>query len=91
MAVLRSTVQSFCAMERAALEKQLDLLRSLEEAAVLQQPEEDIALFISQTRQLDLTHRYHHALALMEDRLILRYQREVLFTNIFVYITSIHI
>lgn len=69
MCALRSSIKSFCDIEKAALLHKLDLLKSLEEAVTLQQPEEDLALFISQCKHTELTHKFSHALELLNDRL----------------------
>jgi hypothetical protein len=59
-------MRKFCEMERNALQTRTELLATLEEAVQAQDPKEDIALFITQDRQVELTHKYKNALDLID-------------------------
>ncbi|RYH23994.1 hypothetical protein EON65_17220 [archaeon] len=69
MYTLKNTFKSFCDLEKQFLNHRLELLKTLEEAVNMQQPEEDVALYISQAKQAEWTHKYCHALGLLEERL----------------------
>ena len=57
---------SFCELERSAISSRSELLATLEEAIHSQNPDEDLALFIAQERNVELTHKYTNAIGLMD-------------------------
>lgn len=63
---LNSCMGAFCELERAALSTRSELLTTLEQAIQSQNAEEDMALFIAQERNVELTHKYTYAVGLME-------------------------
>ena len=63
---LKVCMKSFCDLERAALASRGTLLTSLEEVVNEQVPDEDILSYVGQERQVELTHKYTHALELMD-------------------------
>lgn len=67
MKQLKEILKYFCVLERSALDMKREQLMSLEEAINLHKPEEDIALFISQYKQPELTHKYGNALSILND------------------------
>lgn len=67
MQKMQRFMKTFCDLEKQVLNSKLQQLQIYEEAVSLQQPEEDIALFITQSRQTELTHKFGSALALLEE------------------------
>lgn len=63
---LKSVIKQFCSIERAALEARGELLDTLEEAVRAHDPAADLELFITQSKQVELTHKYTNALELMD-------------------------
>lgn len=63
---LNACMRAFCELERAALSARSELLTTLEQAIQSQNGEEDMALFIAQERNVELTHKYTYAVGLME-------------------------
>lgn len=72
MRKINSTLRTFCKLERSSLEYRLEALAVLEEAVTQQSITEDIALFIEQGKQSELTHKYASALSLIDEY----YQRQ---------------
>lgn len=65
---LQEFMQKFCALERSVLDVRQQQLQIFEEAVNLQQPEEDIALFIQQCKHsAESVHRFGGALSLLEE------------------------
>ena len=62
----KSVIKQFCSIERAALEARGELLDTLEDAVRAHDPAADLELFISQSKQVELTHKYTNALELMD-------------------------
>ncbi len=67
MEKVQSLMKRFCELEKKALEARQQQLLIYEESITLQQPEEDIALFITQGRQPELVHKFSSALTLLEE------------------------
>eukprot|EP01038_Epipyxis_sp_PR26KG_P010031 gene10031-13488_t len=63
---LRSSMKTFCEFERASIKARGEFLATLEEAVSSQVPDEDVLLFISQEKQIELTHKYTSAIKLMD-------------------------
>lgn len=74
-------MKQFCRLEKQSLEIRQQQLLIYEEAVILQQPEEDIALFITQARQPELTHKFGSALALLEEFNSVRYEYIIFFSD----------
>ena len=67
MQKMKECMKKFCELERTTLEVRREQLAIFEEAVSLQQPEEDINLFITQAKHIDQAHRYSSAIRLLED------------------------
>ncbi len=63
---LKTIMTKFCEAERASINARSELLDTLEEAVKTQNPTDDIALFINQNRQVELTHKFTNAIEIME-------------------------
>lgn len=63
---LKICMRNFCELERAAINTRSELLTTLEEAIHSQDAEEDLSLFISQEKHVELTHKYTNAISLMD-------------------------
>lgn len=55
-----------CERRRSLIEARINHLQGLEEAIAGQSAEVDIAMFISQAKQSEHTHKYAHALQLLD-------------------------
>jgi hypothetical protein len=64
---VQSLMKKFCALEKQSMEFRLQQLTTFEESVNLQQPEEDIALFIAQCKKSEDIHKFGSALSLLEE------------------------
>ena len=63
---LKICMKNFCELERAAINARSELLTVLEDAINSQNVEDDLSLFISQEKNVELTHKYTNAINLMD-------------------------
>jgi hypothetical protein len=64
--IFNKSMKKFCALEQSAIHTRIKLLSTLEASVAKQSVVDDIQVFINQSKQTELTHKYTNALQLMD-------------------------
>jgi hypothetical protein len=64
--IFNKSIKNFCALEQSAIHTRSKLLSTLEASVAKQSVVDDIQVFINQSKQTELTHKYTNALQLMD-------------------------